>query len=147
MRVIENINGRWQLANYLRYLNESAPLFPPGAREYALADWHYEMGHPQCPHDSWIEDIAVKIASSGQRSELRSVGISSKYFGACHDGYHVIDYEDVHSYSFDIAGWGRDWLLDEVFLDKPGVVRHEITFENGTLIVYCADLHYRWLPK
>jgi hypothetical protein len=137
----------WELADYQRHLDEHASQFPPGAREFATAEWHYDIGERQCPHDSWLEEFSIKVASSGDRSEIRSAQIFSRYLGSYHDGYHNISYDDVVSYVADVSETGGDWIVDEITVDAVGMVRHEILFEEGLMIIRCKDLHYSWTPR
>ena len=87
---------------YLQYLRDNVDKFPNGAREFALADWHYNFRHHQCPHDSWLERFAITENASGQRQES-TVEIESLFLGAYHDGYFGLTYRKVLSYSLQWA--------------------------------------------
>jgi len=151
--VIWKKEREYQLDAYLDYLRENADRFPRGAREFALADWHYDFQHHQCPHDSWLETFAIKENASGQRQERSMVEIESLFLGAYHDLYFSLTYRNVLAYSLECAarapvgkrGHG-DWIIDELTLTDSNAVRHEIQFESATLIVTCADLEYRHIP-
>jgi hypothetical protein len=146
----------YHLDDYLRYLTDNAEKFPAGAREFALADWHYDREHHQCPHDSWLEFFNITEISSGERNEVRVVEITAKLFGAYHDGYFSLVYRDVSSYSLECTTFRRgkalighgDWMVDELTMKGKNIVHHEIEFsEGGTIIVDSADIEYRWLPQ
>jgi hypothetical protein len=146
-------DGRgWQLDAYLDYLHKNAERFPRNARDFALAEWHYDMKHHQCPHDSWLESFAIKERVTGERDQKSTADIESLFLGSFHDGLFSLTYRDVRTYSLQLephAPAGRahgDWLVDEVTLTDEGLVRHEIEFERASLTVICADLEYRGLP-
>jgi hypothetical protein len=147
MRLIKRQDDSWQVDPYLNYLQQNAGAFPPGAREFAQAHWHYDLKHRQCPHDSWLQELAVIISASGSREQIRSTDIKSKYLGAYHDGYHHIEYKAVSSHSIDMRNALGDWIIDEVTLEDSDTVCHEIVFEEGTLIIRCEDLLYRWVSR
>jgi hypothetical protein len=156
MRFIRHDERGYWFDEYLRYLRDNAEKFPVSAREFALADWHYDMRHHQCPHDSWLEYFDIKEISSGKRNEIRFVEISTKYFGSYHDGYFCLEYRRVSSYSIQFSSFKRrerdighgDWIVDEITIDEENMVHHEIEFsEGGSVSIHCADLEYRWMPK
>jgi hypothetical protein len=145
-----------QLDKYCQYLGESADKFPIGAREFALADWHFDREHHQCPHDSWLEYLDIRELSSGKRNEIRVVEIDTKYFGAHHDGHFTLLYRGVVSYAISCCSFKRgdndighgDWMVDEITMDDDNLVHHEIEFsEGGTIKIVCADFEYYWIPK
>jgi hypothetical protein len=155
MRFIRYDRGYW-LDEYLQYLKGNADKFPPGAREFALAPWHFDMRHHQCPHDSWLEYFDIKEISSGKRNEIRVVEIRTRYLGSCHDGFFDLVYRGVSSYSMEFNTFKRgkndighgDWMVDEIVVDEDNRIQHEIEFcEGGVIIICCADLEYRWEPK
>jgi hypothetical protein len=153
VRFISKDERGWQLDSYLRFLRESTDRFPKGAREFALADWHYDIEHHQCPHDSWLESFAIKEKASGARHQRSTIEIESLFLGAYHDGSFSLTYRDVQSYSLQLEPHepGRrahgDWLVDEVTLTDANLVRHEIQFERASLMVICADVEYSWMPQ
>jgi len=144
MRLIQRVADSWHLNHYLDYLEQNAGTFPLGARNFALAHWHYDFKHKQCPHDSWLQELIVRMSTISSGEELSSAAIHSTYLGAYHDGYHEIEYKQVSSYTIDMREMPSDWVIDEVTLENDGRVCHEIVFAEGTLIVRCQDLLYRW---
>lgn len=145
-------HGYW-LQEYEQYLRDNAQNFPRGARDFALAEWHYDFSHHQCPHDSWVEYVSIGELSSGKRQEVRSLEIRTRFLGAHHDGYFEILYQGVSSYSLGLTkeksafrGHG-DWIIDEITLNEPDLVLHHIEFATATWNIHCADLHYLWIPK
>jgi hypothetical protein len=147
MHLIENKNGVWLLDGYLQYLRDNATNLPPGARSFALAEWHYDFRHKQCPHDSWLEELRLTVVASGERRQQRSLLITSRYLGAYQDGHHHLTYEGVSSHSISLVGAGDDWIVDEITLAPEGGVRHKIVFAQGAMTIHCRDLSYRWEPK
>ena len=154
MKLIWKNERGYQLDRYGDYLKEHAGRFPRGAREFALADWHYDFKHHQCPHDSWLETFAIRENASGERSQRSVVEIDSLFFGAYHDLYFSLTYRNVLAYAIECdvrAPEGRrfhgDWIVDELTLTESNSVHHEIQFEFATLIVTCLDLEYRCIPK
>jgi hypothetical protein len=155
MRFIHYDRG-YQLDEYMRYLNENAEKFPVGAREFALADWHFDIRHSKCPHDSWLEYFNIKEISSGKRHEVRVVEIRTKYLAGSHDGYFSLVYRGVSSYSMEFSTFKRgqndighgDRMVDEIAIDEENMVHHEIEFrQGGAITICCADLEYRWEPR
>jgi hypothetical protein len=153
VRFISRDGRAWQLDPYLRYLRENAERFPRNARDFALAEWHYDIRHHQCPHDSRLESFAIKERATGERHENSTVNIESLFLGAFHDGFFSLTYQDVRTYSLQLEPHELvrrahgDWLVDELTLTDEGLVRHEIEFERASMTVICADLEHRWLPQ
>lgn len=140
------------LDDYLQYLNETADRFPPGVREFALANWHFDFKHHQCPHDSWLEKIVITEIASGERRQVRASEISATFFGAYHDGYFDLVYKGVSSYSLEFSGaHGRrghgDWIVDEMTINDKGTVHHEIKFSEAMFSIDCVDFKYHWIPN
>jgi hypothetical protein len=137
--------------DYLLYLDSIAALLPAAARDFALAPWHYMPSDPRCPHDAWVEAIAIRELSRGERHETRALEIHMRLLGACHDGHIELRYENVHCYSIDAAqgliGGHGDWLIDEIALTADGAIAHTIEFINGMMRIECEDIHYAWLPR
>ena len=153
MRFISKDEDGYHLDVYLQYLSENADTFPRNARDFALAEWHYDFEHHQCPHDSWLESFAIKERATGQRHENSAVDIERLFLGAYHDAFFSLIYRDVRSYSLQlhphelVRRAHGDWLIDEVTLTEAGLVRHEIEFERASLTVISVDLEYRWMPQ
>ena len=143
--------GWWQLDDYLDFLSGNAERFPPGAREFALAGWHYDFKHVQCPHDSWLEEFTIKENSSSERNQIRLVEIRARFLGAYHNGYFDLIYEGVSSYSSKFSSIERgsnrghgDWIIDEIIMPNSSMVHHEIELRQATWSICCADLRYHW---
>jgi hypothetical protein len=137
---------RWLDASrrYREYLQTIASRLPIAAREFALADWHYNHADHRCPHDSWLEDVNVWVAAMGDRREKRRAQIRSRFLGAYHDGYLELVYSDVSSFCVD-QGLG-DWLYDEVRLSDEGSIIHEIEFAGGYWNIVAKDIRATWIP-
>jgi hypothetical protein len=86
MRFITQSERSWELERYLRYVSRSAAKFPAGARAFVCQDWHYDITHHQCPHDSWVEELVVRELSSAERHQNRCLAITARFLGAYHDG-------------------------------------------------------------
>src|SRR5690349_10494077 len=86
-------------------------------RECTAFDWYKFSTDHRCPHDAWVESIAISEPSSGERHQKRGLEISIRLLGAYHDGIIEFTYKGVHNYSMqamrDAAGHG-DWLEDDV---------------------------------
>jgi hypothetical protein len=136
---------------YLESVRESLPL---AAYEFAVAEWHYNPEHHQCPHDAWVESLVITEPFSGERREKRNLEINLRLLGAYHDGYIDLKYQNVRSYSLETpAGFKMrplnvghgDWLTDEVRLSESGKVAHEIEFSRGSRwLIECGDIVYQW---
>jgi hypothetical protein len=151
VRFIRYEKHGWVLDDYLQYLAENAAAFPSGARGFATASWHFDFKHPQCPHDSWLEELSIREIGSGPRHQVRSLGMTARFLGAYHDGYFDLRYEGVSSYLLKLStvkgsrGHG-DWIIDEVTMSDRNMIHHEILLSEATLSVDCADLQYHWTP-
>lgn len=157
MKLIQYLNGEYNLTSYLQFVRENADKYPPNAWGFALASWHYDTRDSRCPHDSWIESISIKeITQQDSNSNSRIINISIKLLGAYHDGFIVLHYTNVRNYKMDLSqcvvrgvqlrGHG-DWIVDEVLPAKERGVVHEIKFEAaGSWLIECADILYSWQP-
>jgi hypothetical protein len=153
MHLISLSEEGYQLERYLSYLQQVRTSLPEGTQSFALADWHYNLGHRRCPHDSWLEMVTLRELSQGTRMEIRELEITAKFLGAFHDGFFEITYRGVQSYSLVLPKErGRsavvahgDWIIDEILLTEEGGVSHEILFsESGVWKIVCRDLVYEW---
>lgn len=136
---------------YLQYLQSIRESLPISAFQFATAEWHYDHNDHRCPHDSWVESLAIKEAASGERGQHRSLSISTCLLGAFHDGRLLLDYADVHMYSLESlkgqAGHG-DWLVDEIRLSENGLVLHEVQFSNNSRwLIEARDISCEWQPS
>jgi hypothetical protein len=135
---------------YKDYLKKIGDKMPSSARDFALADWHYDFMDHKCPHDSWVEHLKIYEESSGDRRQNRVSHIEIKLLGAWHDGYLELMYKKTTRYSLtNNRGWKShgDWLYDEVRLSEDGFVLHEIEFVGGIeWLIECEDIEFKWLP-
>lgn len=147
---------RWR--NYQERLRKIAKRLPDSVREYALAEWHYNIEDHRCPHDAWLEYLIIREPASGERSERRSLEIELRLLGAYHDGYIEFLYKDVESYCLDQpyrrGRWDsaekghKDWVIDEVDLSEHGYVLHEIEWlDGGHWLIESGSFAYRWVAK
>jgi hypothetical protein len=144
-------------AAYRRYLDALRGRLPSRAYEFAASSWHYDAGDHRCPHDAWVDSVAVVEPATGERRELRSLEIRVELLGAYHDGRIRLTYPGVVSYSlgqpFETkipGGQGHgDWLVDEVSLvehEGQSFVRHEVEFaRRSAWVIEAADIIYEWI--
>lgn len=137
---------------YLQYLKSIAPSLPPGAREFALAKWHYDHDDHRCPHDAWVEKLTLEETATGDRHQVRRVQASVLLLGAFHDGFLSIEYLGVRDFSCHLSivvrdtGFG-DWLVDEISVGEEGFVIHEVRFSTGaSYLIEFEDMQCRWSP-
>ena len=135
---------------YREYLQSVKDRLPLSALEFATAAWHYEHNDHRCPHDSWVESLAITELATGERLQNRTLHISARLFGAFHDGHLLLDYANVHMYSLENpkaqTGHGN-WLIDEIRLSRNGLVLHEVLFSSGSRwLIEAADISYQWRP-
>jgi hypothetical protein len=53
---------------YRNYVQSIRDRFPRAAFEPASSDWYFNPQDRRCPHDAWLENIAIGEPSEGQRS-------------------------------------------------------------------------------
>ena len=145
------------LSNYRAYLESVRHSLPASAYEFAAAPWHYDHSDHRCPHDSWLETLAISEPGSGDRRHKRHIEIAVRLFGAFHDGHLELSYLDVQAYSLagdlatdpataNVMAHG-DWLVDEVRLSEKNLVYHEILFSSGRRwLIESGDIKARWSP-
>lgn len=139
-------------SNYNSYLESIRKDLPASAYDFAVASWHYNHDDHQCPHDSWLESLAISEPSSGSRHEKRRIAIEIRLLGAYHDGYLELSYPDVKFYSlFARPNSSKkehgDWLVDEIRLSDENLVLHEILFSSGSRwIIESDNILFRWEP-
>ena len=141
-------------ARYHEYLRTNSNRFPSSAYSFAVTDWRLNPEDHRCPHDSWVESLAVLEPSSGDRSEKRELEIRVRLLGAYHDRYLSLVYSGVRSYCLETPtdlksppyGVGHgDWLYDEVRLSDRGYVLHEIEFSRGSRwTIECDNIDHQW---
>ena len=152
MQYIQSDTEGWDLRAYLRYVEEHRQHFPAGARDFVAQNWRYDRTDHRCPHDAWLENLAIREVSTGERKEWRTVEIAAVFLGAYHDGTFELTYEGVTNYALGFSrqrvGLGHgDWIVDELTLDESGAVVHEIQFAEGVWTIVCADIRHRWQPS
>lgn len=152
-------SGTWQMQRYFEYLDKIGNKLPQNARNFAFFEGHYDITHPQCPHDSWVEFVNVHEISQGKRNEIRHIEINAKFLDARHEGFFEITYKNVQSYNMSLAssvkavpydyapakiGHG-DWIVDEITINPSGHVLHEIEFSDSAVWkILCNDIVYKW---
>ena len=142
-----DVSGAYR--RYQQYLHENRSGFPPGAYELATAEWWQDPHVHKCPHDSWLEKVAISEIGRGERSELRQLDIQIRLFGAYHDGFIELQYPLVYRYSLTALGSADglgDWLCDEFTLSSDNHLVHEIEWERGRWIIEASDIAFRWIP-
>jgi hypothetical protein len=136
---------------YRKYLQSVKERLSVTAFEFAAAAWHYDHSDHRCPHDSWVESFTIDEPAAGERSQDRSLRISTRLLGAFHDGHLLLGYADVQTYSLESAkgrtGHG-DWLVDEIRLSDNGFVLHEVLFSNDSRWrIEAKDISCEWQPN
>jgi len=147
---IEGKGYEFDLSSYPAYLESIKGRLPRNALAFASAPWHYTPDDRRCPHDSWVEQLQITAAASGQRNEVRGLEISVRLLGAYHDGHIEILYTNVQRYTMEISrlegsadGHG-EWLIDEIRLSQSAKVIHEVQFVRGRWTIECDDVTYHW---
>ena len=144
-RHLDGLHDRWaEIDRYHACISES---LPSGAKQLALAAWHYDASDPRCPHDAWLE--SVELRNRDRQSEIRDVRL--RLLGAYHDRKLCFDYWNVRDFSvegqfIDSTGRDRDWLFDEVHLLESRRIEHIIAFEACEVRIKCEDLTYSYQP-
>jgi hypothetical protein len=142
---------------YQEYLRRERERFPRGAYALATSGWYYDFSDHRCPHDAWLEELAVLEHGSGDRKATRGVEIRVRLLGAYHDGHIEMRYHGVVRYRCEM--WPRtvseghahgDWRYDEFRLSESGLLLHEIEWwsyqPTGTWLIEAADVEHRWTP-
>jgi hypothetical protein len=141
-----NTGAEWDAAwiRYQSHLDSISKLLPSATRNYAFAEWHYNHLDHRAPHDSWLEKITTSEVFKNNNSLIPS-SLTLTLLGAYHDLRIEISYDDVHAYRVNRTHKSiGDWLYDEITINQSGRVVHEIEFENGEVVVECADMVYQW---
>lgn len=122
--------------------------------DFATAAWYKNPDDHRCPHDAWLESLAINEPSKGPRNEERRTTIIIKLLGAYHDGHIILRYQGVRNYSFDSTSSGRgmgDWLTDTFSRNEPGLICHRIIWagfdEETQWTIEAEGVNYEWLPK
>jgi len=143
---------------YYAYLESVREKMPPDAFAFAVASWHYDHSDHRCPHDAWLDRLALLEPASGARSEIRHIDTRVSLLGAYHDGRLELEHKRVVNYCLTkeagltsrgerLLGHG-DWLIDELRLSEREHVVHEIVFRNSChWIIECEDITCRWVPN
>lgn len=158
----DELRSAWNA--YSNYLETVKDRLPKSAYEFAVAPWHFfnpesvlDHDDPRthmAPHDSWLDAVTMTEPSSGDRSQYRSINITTRLLGPFHDGHIEFTYAGVRSYSMTAtlisqeAGEGHgDWLNDEIRLSERGYLLHEIEWSRGsTWLIESKEFSYRWMP-
>lgn len=114
---------------YQEYLTENREKFPPSVFERATSDWYYNFQDHRCPHDSWLESFTFREYATGERDEIRRLGLEITLLGAYHDLYLTFTYKNIQSYNLSAKGLENahpDWIMDEYRLSENGLLIHEI---------------------
>ena len=139
-------SGTWQFDPYFAYLATIRDRLP--AQVYAFAStWdHYALDNPRSLHDSWLEQIEVREAASGTRSEQRRTEMTLRLLGPMHDRIQVLRYRGVTDYRVQgtsVARGHGDLLVHELRLSRADRLVHELLFANGAeIVVECGHLDY-----
>ncbi len=128
----------------------------PELPTFALAEWYRDPRDHRCPHDGWLEAVEITEPATGERSQIRTTAVTIRLLGAYHDGYVVLRYFRVQSYSLmaesGAAGLG-DWLKDEFSLSHDGLIVHRIHWSGhgpqteAVWVFKAREITYEWVPK
>src|SRR5215510_2978428 len=102
---------------YREYLEAQRDVFPPSAYALATSDWYFDPQDHRCPHDAWLEKCELIEASTGERSEKRTLSLRLRIFFFKQKTAYDIFYPRVFAYSFSVADSLRghcDWRFDEL---------------------------------
>lgn len=139
-----------------------AASLPKGVRSFALDENYWDPRSQLCPHDAWVQEIAVREIMAKPVSNYssdfeevigrqnRMLAISLQLLGWSHENILTFSYERVSRYSLAIShlstGGNRahgDWLEDTIGLGKAGGVVHEIRFSSGAeWLIECSDISF-----
>jgi hypothetical protein len=136
--------------NYMAYLQTIRSRLPPGVYDFASNSMYYDLSNHHSLHDAWLENLEVKEIDGTTHSQDRTIRIMARFFGAFHDGHMYLTYENVSSYSLNMAGLSDvgnrahgDCFSHEVRLSESERVLHEIQFSGGGIwVVECTDFTY-----
>lgn len=141
---LKDQDGGWH--KYQQYLESVKHRMPKSARDFALAEWHYDFRDHRCPHDGWVEYVDILEDAQGERGEIRNVQINVRLLAAYHDGYIDLTYRNVRSYRISASSSNHgDWLYDEVRISEGGAVVHEVELDNSHFYIECDDIEYEWV--
>ncbi len=119
--------------DYQRHLDAISPKLPDVARSFISTPWYYDFNHHDCPHDSWLMDLSLKVGV--KCNDDRTLDLTLNLLGAYHDRILIFHYRNVTFCGFEIQKQGRhntgDWLRDEFDVLENGFVAHEILWQFG----------------
>jgi hypothetical protein len=138
---------------YRDYLRSARERFPPLAFALATSDWYFDFREHRCPHDAWLEALAVtETPSDGEKK--RSSSLNVRLLGPYHDGHIELRYPQIFGYSLNASGIEHghsDWRYDELRVSESGHLLHEIEWrgidETSRWLIEASDLEYRWFQK
>jgi len=151
-RYLDDVNEAKRLWDaYRDYIRENESRFPPGALSLAQSEWYYGFSDHRAPHDSWLEWAKFEEPASGERDEVRNLGLRLRLLGAYHDQWLEFFYPKVFAYemsSEDSAVGHGDWLYDEFRISPKGNLLHEIEWagkagSNGSRwLIEASDVEF-----
>jgi hypothetical protein len=128
---VGGMSGVISPAAYLSKLPDLAAALPPGAREFAVDEQHYDFSSARCIKDLKISRIQVGDEDGGLEIGLR------------HNCWKHDDDLVIPTFG-DVSGFG-EVILDELLPHEYGC-SHEIACWPGTLKVVSQDLIATWIP-
>jgi hypothetical protein len=141
---------------YAEYVDRNADRFPSGALHLARTDWYYAFYDHRAPHDSRLESMTVaeRSGSGEPHWHNRWLSLDVTLRGAYDDGYIMLRYPTVHSYTLDnfAVGTGHaDWRYDELRLDEAGHLVHEVEWwsmhATARWLIVADDIEMSWQPN
>jgi hypothetical protein len=143
-------DGTINFDKYFEYIRSIRSKLSPSAYAFSSNYDHYSLDSRRSLHDAWVRSIDIQEIGSGDRQQIRGVGIRLSLLGPYHDHLLTISYEDVTTYSFS-AGTASDPLknghgdihVHELLLLDTGYLQHELMFTARTsFMVVCRDLQF-----
>lgn len=130
---------------YDAHLKVIATKLPEVTRVFVLAPWYQDFNHHDCPHDSWLLNLALNARVKS--NEDRTLDLTLKLLGAYHDRVLIFHYRNVMLCDFEIQKQGRhntgDWLRDEFDVTADGFVSHEILWQlGGPWKIICQQVEF-----
>lgn len=136
---------------YQHYLATVKDKFPRSAYALATSDWYFNFQDHRCPHDAWLESFNLLEASSGERSDVRTLSLKVRLLGAYHDGIIELRYPRIFAYRLNLEDGDsghHDWRYDEFRLSDRATVIHEIEWcglqHVGTWFIEASDVEFAW---
>ena len=111
--------------------------------------WYQNHTDHRCPHDGWIQELAITEPHSGARQEKRVTSIRIQILGAFHNGIIELTYSGVTRYllkTTDVRKGHGDWLSDELVLNSDRRLVHRVKLDRGNWEFEAGTIDFKWTP-